>query len=302
MRFFGRQEEISALQRQLELCEKRVCARMVVVTGRRRVGKTTLILKALQNRNATFVYCFVPRIASERDLAGLIAASLTEQLAVKFPPTLTTLAEAVAYLLELSKARPMVLVIDECQDLDGIAPNFWSQLQTVWDLGKNGAKLLLVMSGSLLSRLERIFGSRTEPLYGRCDVLMTLQPFSTETMREVFALEGGNAGPGDFLLLYALTGGVARYVEYFVDNEAMTGKAMLQLVFSTEGGWFRSEGDLMLADDFGVSSPIYLEILQKISSGATKRSEIQDNIAQDVSAYLKRLEELFGIVSRVNRF
>lgn len=55
MRFFGRQEEISALQRQLELCEKRVCARMVVVTGRRRVGKTTLILKALQNRNAPFV-------------------------------------------------------------------------------------------------------------------------------------------------------------------------------------------------------------------------------------------------------
>lgn len=119
-------------------------------------------------------------------------------------------------------------------------------------------------------------------------------------MRDVFALEGGDAGPGDFLLLYALTGGVARYVEYFVDNEAMTGKAMLQLVFSTEGGWFRSEGDLMLADDFRVSSSVYLEILQKIAGGATKRSEIQDNIAQDVSAYLKRLEELFGIVSRVN--
>lgn len=219
---------------------------------------------------------------------------------VKFPPTLTTLAEAVAYLLELSKARPMVLVIDECQDLEGIAPNFWSQLQTVWGLGKNGAKLLLVMSGSLPSRLEHIFGNRSDPLYGRNDVLMTLQPFSTETMREVFALEGGDAGPGDFLLLYALTGGVARYVEYFVDNEAMTGKAMLQLVFSTEGGWFRSEGDLMLADDFWVSSFVYLEILQKIAGGATKRSDIQDNITQDVSAYLKRLEELFGIVSRVN--
>lgn len=236
MRFFGRQEEISALQRQLELCEKRVCARMVVVTGRRRVGKTTLILKALENRNATFVYCFVPRIASERNLAGLIAASLTEQLVVKFPPTLTTLAEAVAYLLELSKARPMVLVIDEYQNLEGIAPNFWPQLQKVWDMGKDGAKLLFVMSGSLPSRLERIFGIRTEPLYGHSDVLMTLQPFSTEMMRDVFALEGGDAGPGDFLLLYALTGGVARYVEYFVDNEAITGKAMLQLVFSTEGG------------------------------------------------------------------
>lgn len=175
---------------------------------------------------------------------------------VKFPPTLTTLAEAVAYLLELSRARPMALIIDECQDLEGIAPNFWSQLQKVWGLGKNGAKLLLVMSGSLPSRLER------KPQYGRSDV--TLQPFSTETMRDVFALEGGDAGPGDFLLFYALTGDVARYVEYFVDNEAMTGKAMLQLVFSTEGGWFCSEGDLMLADDFRVSSFVYLEILQKI--------------------------------------
>ena len=183
---------------------------------------------------------------------------------VKFPPTLTTLAEAVTYLLELSRARPMALIIDECQDLEGIAPNFWSQLQKVWGLGKNGAKLLLVMSSSLPSRLERIFGNRSEPLYGRNDVLMTLQPFSTETMRDVFALEGGDAGPCDFLLLYALTGGVARYVEYFVDNEAMTGKAMLQLVFSTEGGWFCSEGDLMLADDFRVSSFVYLEILQKI--------------------------------------
>ena len=155
---------------------------------------------------------------------------------VKFPPTLTTLAEAVAYLLELSRARPMALIIDECQNLEGIAPNFWPQLQKVWDMGKDGAKLLFVMSGSLPSRLERIFGNRSEPLYGHSDVLMTLQPFSTEMMRDVFALEGGDVGPGDFLLLYALTGGVARYVEYFVDNEAMTGKAMLQLVFSTEGG------------------------------------------------------------------
>ena len=82
------------------------------------------------------------------------------------------------------------------------------------------------MSGSLQSSLDRIFGSRSEPLYVRCDVLMTLQPFSTETMKEVFAIESGNAGLEDFLFLYALTGGVAWYVEYFVDNEAMTRKAM----------------------------------------------------------------------------
>lgn len=44
----------------------------------------------------------------------------------------------MAYLLELSKAQPLVLVIDECQEIDGFAPAFWSQLQKVWDLEKNG--------------------------------------------------------------------------------------------------------------------------------------------------------------------
>lgn len=300
MKFFGRKDEIRTLQRQLELCEKRKCARMAVVTGRRRVGKTKLILKALEGRKVPFAYCFVPRVTSEGQLSAHIIAMLSEQLAIRFPPTLTSLAETVGYVLELSKTRPMVLVIDECQEIDGFAPAFWSQLQKVWDLGKNEARLLLVMSGSLQSSLERIFGSRSEPLYGRCDVLMTLQPFSTSLMREIFLHESSNAEAADFLMLYAVTGGVARYVEYFADNEAMTCEAMLRLIFSNDGSWFRSEGNAMLANEFRVSSSIYLEILQKIASGSTKRSEIQDKIAQDVSAYIKRLEELFGIVQRVS--
>ena len=71
---------------------------------------------------------------------GLIAASLTEQLVVKFPPTLTTLAEAVAYLLELSRARPMVLVIDECQDLEGIAPQLLAAAAESLGLGEEWSK------------------------------------------------------------------------------------------------------------------------------------------------------------------
>ncbi len=104
--------------------------------------------------------------------------------------------------------------------------------------------------------------------------MMTLRPFPTGVMREVFAQEGAGAGPEDFLTLYAVTGGVARYVEYFVNNEAMTREAMLRQIFSTEGSWFRSEGNLLLANEFRVSSPIYLKIQQKTAGGATKRSEI----------------------------
>ena len=300
MKFFGREEEIRTLRRQLELCGKRNLSRMVVVTGRRRVGKTTLIFKALEDQGVPFIYCFVPRVTSESALCAEIMSVLAEKFELKFPPALNKLAQVVSYLLELSKAKPVVLVMDECQEIEGFAPAFWSEVQKVWDLGKNEGKLLLVMSGSLQSSLERIFGSRSEPLYGRCDVLMTLHPFSTVELREIFATEAEGGSPGDLLMLYALTGGVARYVEYFTDNEAMTRDAMLRQVFSHDGSWFRSDGNLMLANEFRVSSPIYLEILQKIAGGATKRFEIQNNIAQDVSAYIKRLEELFGIISRLS--
>ena len=95
MKFFGRKDEIRTLQRQLELCEKRKCARMAVVTGRRRVGKTKLILKALEGRKVPFAYCFVPRVISEAQLSAQIIAMLSEQLAIKFPPALTSLAETV---------------------------------------------------------------------------------------------------------------------------------------------------------------------------------------------------------------
>ncbi len=60
----GSNQEIDALRHQIELCEKRSCARMAVVYGRRRVGKTTLILKALKDQTVPFAYCFVPRVAT----------------------------------------------------------------------------------------------------------------------------------------------------------------------------------------------------------------------------------------------
>ena len=195
-----------------------------------------------------------------------------------------------------------MLVIDECQKIDGFAPAFWSQLQKVWDLGKNEARLLLVMSGSLQLSLERIFGSRSEPLYGRCDVLMTLQPFSTSLMREIFLHESSNADAADFLMLYAVTGGVARYVEYFADNEAMTREAMLRLIFSNDGSWFRSEGNVMLANEFRLSAPLYRTILRRLAAGRSKRTELQAGVATDISPYLARLENLYGLVGRVQPF
>lgn len=105
MKFFGRQDEIRTLQQQLELCEKRKCARMVVITGRRRVGKTTLVLKALEDSKVPFAYCFVPRITSEAQLSAQVIDTLSEQLVIKYLPALLSFRRRGPWCSSLMSAR-----------------------------------------------------------------------------------------------------------------------------------------------------------------------------------------------------
>lgn len=91
---------------------------------------------------------------------------------------------------------------------DGL-PDFWAQLQRTWALGKDGAQALLILSGSVQTAVERIFGSRNEPLFGRSDQMMIVQPFTTSLIGQIYS----DAKPSvfvskDLLLFYALTGGV----------------------------------------------------------------------------------------------
>lgn len=101
---------------------------------------------------------------------------------------------------------------------DGL-PDFWAQLQRTWALGKDGAQALLILSGSVQTAVERIFGSRNEPLFGRSDQMMIVQPFTTSLIGQIYS----DAKPSVFvskdLLLF---GGVARYIEALVDAQAVT--------------------------------------------------------------------------------
>lgn len=114
---------------------------------------------------------------------------------------------------------------------DGL-PDFWAQLQRTWALGKDGAQALLILSGSVQTAVERIFGSRNEPLFGRSDQMMIVQPFTTSLIGQIYS----DAKPSvfvskDLLFFYALTGGVARYIEALVDAQAVTQEKILSFLF-----------------------------------------------------------------------
>ena len=133
MKFFGRQNEIKELQEIRNLSLQ--TARFTIVTGRRRSGKTSLLIKAYEDV-LDMLYFFVAR-KSEAELCRDFIEEMTSKLQLPILGEVTRFADIFKYLLQLSKIRPITLVIDEFQDFKRANPSIFSDIQKIWDL--NGA-------------------------------------------------------------------------------------------------------------------------------------------------------------------
>ena len=297
MRFYGREEELSTLRSFLNTVQRQHLSQMVSVIGRRRVGKTTLILKAFENQSVPVLYLFSTRNVSEADLVKAWLTEICQVFSIDFEPSLNTLSEVIRYVLTLSKNQECVCIIDEFQDIKTVVPSFFSELQKIWDIHKNKSQTLLVLSGSIISAMEEIFNESSQPLYGRPCGQLIVQPFQPSVIQEIVLTENIHATPLDVLTVYAITGGVARYLEILADENCLTSEKALRFIFSARGGWLRSEGSIFLSNEYRIEAPTYMKILKAIASGSTKWNEIQNQSSQPISSYIKRLEE-FRLVTR----
>lgn len=301
MKFYGRTEEIAALQKHLDLVKETAASRMVVVYGRRRVGKTTLVNEAFRNVDVTYLYFFVAGSGKE-ELMARWKAKIVEVFGLKRESNISSLADFIAWVMELSEHRPVVLVFDECQELEKHEPGFYSALQNIWDQNKNTSQTLLILSGSVLSAIKKIFGDHSEPLFGRPDDFQRISAFPVSVIREIAQDFNPELSGMDLLLTYAATGGVARYLELLAPTTQFRYDDILNFIFGRMGGTYRDEADIYLNNEFRAESHIYQIILWAIAQGRTKRSEIQDVVKNtNVSPYLQRLE-IFGLIKRIEPF
>ena len=297
MRFYGRIEEINALKHFFEIARTSHTSQLVNVLGRRRVGKTTLIAKAFENCTSP-VFSFVVQERSEETTAAAWLDAIIQTYHPEFIPNCKTIDEVLSFAMTLSKEKPCVFIIDECQELNKVAPGFWSRLQAVWDKKKDSSQMLLVMSGSIISAMEQIFGDHSQPMYGRASCRIDVMPFTPSTIKQIMLEEAGDFQAKDLLTVYALTGGVAAYVELLAKQNALSASKAIRFLFSIEGGWLRAEGNVYLANEFQRKFAVYKEILHAIATGDTKWNEIQDRIPENINSYLRRLEE-FRLIERV---
>ena len=291
MKFYNREKELKKLK-NIEKASKE-SAKMTVIVGRRRIGKTTLIKEAYPQK----LYLFVSK-KNEALLCEEFIKIIEQQLEVKIFGEIKKFKELFEYLMELSTKQAFTLIIDEFQEFLTINKSLYSDMQNIWDSYKNRSQMNLVLSGSIYSLMKRIFEDRKEPLFGRANSKINLKAFSVVTLKEIFEDYSPNYSSDDLLSFYILTGGVAKYVEIFVDAKAFTLDEQLDLIFD-DYSLFLDEGKNLLIEEFGKEYTTYFSILSLIASSKTSRSEMESILERNIGGYLDKLEREYSIIKKV---
>ena len=290
-KFYGRDAEIKALHRIHNISKEN--AQMTVITGRRRIGKTTLVTKACEG--ATMLYFFVGRKSET-----LLCAELVEEIRTKLGVDLgdfSAFPRLLSVIMDMTKERHLILVLDEFQNFKHVNSSIFSDIQKVWDAQKNTAHIHLILCGSVQTMMERIFDDKRDPLYGRANNRIALKPFSTSVLTEILRDYNKLFTPDDLLTLYMMTGGVAKYVDELMNHHATDKESMIREFFSLSS-YFIPEGKDMLNDEFGRESINYFSILSAIANGHNERGEIKSYTDIEPGGFLDRLEKDYSLIYR----
>ncbi|MCE5294294.1 MAG: ATP-binding protein [Chlamydiales bacterium] len=291
MRFYGRSQELRLLEESYLRIND--AAEMVVITGRRRMGKTLLSLHF--SKKKPHLYLFVSKKSEP-----LLCQEFIKQIKLVFDipifGEITQFKDIFALLLELAKTRPFVLIVDEFQEFYNINPSIYSDIQQLWDLNKFESKIQVLFLGSIHSLTHKIFEESKEPLFGRANRMIHLRPFSILDLSTILK-EHKHPDLEVLFAYYMLTSGTPKYIDLFLSQKTFTLSDMVNFILS-ENSPFLNEGKNLLIEEFGKDYGNYFSILELISSGKTSRSEIESVLQKDVGGFLEKLEKDYFIITR----
>lgn len=293
MKFYNREKELAALEKVRQIAFSNH-SQMTVLTGRRRIGKTSLIFKSCEGTPTA--YLFVSR-SNEADLCTRFVAEARQSLDV-YIPDFTNFRELFRFLMELGKHMKYNLVVDEFQEFYYINQEIYSLMQDTWDRLRKETHVNLIVSGSVYTLMNKIFRDAKEPLYGRADSLMKLLPFSTTVLKEILADYKPTYAKDDLLALYTFTGGVPKYVEQLMDNGCTDMESIVDLMLQPESS-FVTEGQALLIQEFGKKYGNYFSMLSAICNGKHTLPELEAAMGGiSLGGQLKRLEEDYDLIKK----
>lgn len=293
MKFYDREKELKILQDNWVKSERK--SLFTVVIGRRRIGKTALLLHTQNSQRMLYLYVSKD---NEHVLMEKFQHAAADSLGLQIYGRVETFAQFFETLMQFGRDNHFTVVLDEFQNLLKVNPAIPSHIQDIWDRYHNDTHVNLIACGSIFSMMHKIFDNDDEPLYGRKDCEIKLRPFRIAVIKEILGDYNNGYTPEDLLCLYMLTGGVAKYIGQLMDAGATTKDHMLEWATAT-GSPFLSEGTELIMAEFGRDYSNYLSILQMIAKGMTVQSQIDTVIGKNTGTYLKNLHEDYNYISRL---
>jgi len=288
--FYDRRVELNFFTNRLKGMKT---GELIILYGRRRLGKTRLVQKFIEScsGNVRTLYVFI-NIQGEQELKQCIARDVFEQL--KEAIVIDSWRDFFSYLRISSEEKKTVVVIDEFQRLKTIAPGFITELQHQWDLTLKNFPLMLILVGSSIGMMRKIALSPNGALYGRKTAQMQLAPFRYVDFREVFA----DKSEEEKVEWYSVFGGTPYYLELASKHEKLE-EAIIAEVLSKQAP-LREEPKNLLEFELKAIAR-YNSLLHAIGKGKQSLKEICDEVGiqrTTLPPYLTSLQELLGLVER----
>ena len=293
--FVGRLAELQELN---ELQQSHI-ANLVIVQGRRRIGKSRLIEEFAKKH----AFCSIAGIAPTKDTTAQMqrdefTRQLSEQLNM---PTFSMpdWGDIFTLLAKQTSRGKIVILFDEISWMGSLDTTFLSKLKNAWDLQfKKNPKLMLVLCGSVSSWIEKNIISSTLFL-GRPSLYMTLPPLSISDCNEFWGKYRNRVSAYEKLKILSITGGVPRYLELINPNKSAEDN-IRAMCFSPNAP-LMGEFERIFSDIFGTRSEIYKKIIDQLLNGPASQEEIivrcNRSKTGDFSDYLLDLTTA-GFVSR----
>ena len=284
-KFVDREREMTVLMREYE----QDAASLVIVYGRRRVGKTALITEFIQDKPALyFLATEESETVNRSNFQRLCADFLHDDLLKN--TDMTRWEDIFAWMLRQQKSTErMVLVIDEFQYLGKANRAFPSVFQKIWDTMLQHENIMVILCGSLISMMVSQTLSYDSPLYGRRTAQMKLSPIDFGCYWEFFPK---GTSLGELVGLYSVTGGVPRYIREFQKRGEIL--ALIRERILDPNSFLFDEPRFLLqreVEDIGS----YFSILRVIAAGNHRLSSIAAALQQkqtNLPRYLNVLIEL----------
>jgi AAA+ ATPase superfamily predicted ATPase len=290
--FVGRADELELLDNLWH----QEGAKLLILYGRRRVGKTRLLTHWLKEHGGSGLYWVAEptsQLSQLRSFSQALFNFTSPRLTAPSDFTYANWEQAFHQVALIAAERRVAIFIDELGYLLDATPSFAGILQNAWDHALKPTNVVLALSGSQMSVIQGLF-DYSGPLYGRASAVIRLPQLEYSAMQQYFP----TLDAADRVRIYAIWGGVPAYWELISANQPLLENIRSSFLRSN---MLMQQEPLLLLQDFISDPHNYIGILNALASGAVTRARISTQTGLPdghMSKYLGVLRDT-GFVDRV---